>query len=406
MAITKAMPKAPHLAHRLSRTIRAALHGDRGAGWLLIAAAALAMALANSPLAPFWSEFWHRPLRWQPARTLASPGDWINEGLMTLFFFTVGLEIKREALGGALAHAATRRLPVLAALAGMAVPALIYLALAHVLANDDSHLLRGWAIPAATDIAFAVGVLGLAGRGLPPSLRLFLLSVAVVDDLGAVAIITFFYAGPVAWGWLAAAAAIWVLMVYLARLGFAGGWLFAPLAMALWLFVVLSGVHASIAGVAGALAIPYTLDRHGHSLLLRMEDALTPWAGYAIVPLFALANAGVPLAALRSGDADWVVSLAVAAALVLGKPAGILGATLLSGHRSPASLPADASLAQIRGVSLLGGIGFTMSLFLTAMAFPGGSGATLADAARLGIFAGSLISAMLGWLVLRRSMID
>lgn len=389
---------------------RGASEGEAGAAVLLGLVAAVALALANSPWASAWARLLDGPLSPPlsqfPLIPLASLRAWINEGLIAVFFFTVGLEIKREVLVGDLAHAPTRRLPVLAAVAGMTGPALVFMVV--LLAGpgaETARLARGWAIPAATDIAFALGVLGLLGRRVPASLRLFLLTVAVVDDLGAAAIIALAYPGPIAAGWLGAAALMLAAMVGLNLAGVRRGWPFALLAVALWFCVLRSGIHPTVAGVLGAFAVPLARGGRGHkhggrSPLLRMEALLAPWSAYVIVPLFGLANAGVAVAA---GAWSGRLVLAVAAGLVLGKQAGIFGAVLLAEWLGLGTRPRGASGMQLWGVSLLGGIGFTMSLLLATLAFPANAfpnAPALVAQAKLGILAGSLASAVLGFAVL------
>jgi NhaA family Na+:H+ antiporter len=384
------------LANRLASRWRRALHGEAGAGLLLMLAAALAMAMANGPWAHGWHDVWHGPLGWTPLARLSSLGHWIDDGLMAVFFFAVGLEIKREAVAGDLSHPRLRRLPVLAAAMGMALPALVFL----LVTRGHPQLAPGWAIPAATDIAFALGVLGLGGKGLPGSLRLFLLGLAVVDDLGAVAIIAGFYGGAIQAGWLAAGAAVLAGMVLLNRLGSRWGVLYITGAVLLWFCVLHSGVHATVAGVLAALTVPVKLKRHGDSLLLRIEHAVAPWCSYGIAPLFALASAGVPLAeVMGAGSQGHRVAWAVAAGLVLGKQAGVLGAVILAERSGLARRPEGATLLELWGVALLAGVGFTMSLFIAALAFP--RAPELAAEARLGILGGSLVSALAGFVVLR-----
>jgi NhaA family Na+:H+ antiporter len=313
---------------------------------------------------------------------------------MALFFFVVGLEIKREVLDGALSQAATRRMPVIAAIAGMAVPAAIYL----FVTRDFAALARGWAIPAATDIAFAVGVVALLGKRVPPSLRLFLLTVAIVDDLGAVAIIAIAYTAGIELVWLAMAAAILGIMLILARLRFERATPFVVLAMALWLAVLHSGVHATVAGVLAAFTIPLRPGkRHHDSLLLRMEHFLVPWSGFLIVPLFGFANAGVVLGGGASLFAP--LPLGIALGLCVGKQAGIFASLAIAEKLGLARRPEGATRLQLWGISLLCGIGFTMSLFMAALAFPGGP--ALVEEAKLGVLAGSLLSAVAGFAVLR-----
>ena len=273
----------------------------------------------------------------------------------------------------------------------MAVPALIYLAVA----GGEPGLARGWAIPAATDIAFAVGVLALLGKRAPPTLRLFLLTVAIVDDLGAVAIIALFYTAQLKLAWLSGGAAILVTMTLLGRFKVQRGWPYVMLAIAAWYCVLHSGVHATVAGVLAAFTIPLKLDHKGDSLLLRIEHALVPWSAYFVVPLFGFANAGVELSGGAGFDA---LPLGIALGLLLGKPVGILGAIILAKALKLAE-PPPASRQQLAGMAMLCGIGFTMSLFIGALAFPGQQ--ALIDEAKLGVLAGSLVSALTGFALLR-----
>jgi NhaA family Na+:H+ antiporter len=371
-----------------------AMGGESAAGILLIVVAICAVVIANSPFATLYHDLFHHPLGWTPVAKLNSWHLWINDALMAVFFFVVGLEIKREVLDGELATPAQRRLPVLAAAAGMIAPALVFIALTRA----DPATLRGWAIPAATDIAFAVGVLALVGKRAPPSLRLFLLTVAIVDDLGAVVIIALVYTSGIKAAWLAVGAACLGGMVLLGRWRVERAWPYVLLAIACWYAVLHSGVHATVAGVLAALAIPLRLDSKGDSLLLRMEHALVPWNGYVIVPLFGLANAGVALGAFDPA-AGFALALAIAAGLFVGKQVGILAAIWLADRTGVARRPAGASWHQLWGMAALCGIGFTMSLFIAALAFPGHP--DLVEQAKLGILAGSLVSALLGYAVLR-----
>jgi len=398
------MIRRRHFFTRLaSRMVRVA-RGDAGAGLLLIAAAVGAIVLANSALAPGYHAVFAGPLPYSPIPKLATLDLWINDALMAVFFFVVGLEIKRELLDGELASASRRRLPVLVALAGMAVPALAYLAVAgHV-----PGLAAGWAIPAATDIAFAVGVLALVGKRVPPSLRLLLLTVAIVDDLGAVAIIAIAYTPALALGWLALAAGLLALMALLGRRGVDLWWPYALLGAGLWYAVLCSGVHATVAGVLAAFTVPLRPGRfRGDSLLLRFEHGLAPWNAYVIVPLFGLANAGVELGGAGLGAAPAAapaaalapLPLAVAAGLFVGKQAGVLGALGLARATGFARLPAGAGWLHLWGLAALCGIGFTMSLFIATLAFP--AAPELVEEAKLGILGGSALSALLGYALLR-----
>ncbi len=373
--------------------LRSALKAsDAAPGLVLMACAAAALVLANSPLAHGWHDLFHQPFAWPPVAHLDTLHAWINDGAMAVFFLVVGLEIKREFVMGALADKARRRLPVIAAMAGMAVPALAYLAVTS--AHPELH--RGWAIPAATDIAFALGVLALLGRRVPPSVRLFLLTVAVVDDIGAIAIIALFYTASLDLGWLALAAVLFCAMTGLNRFGVRSLLPYLVLAAGLWFAVLHSGIHATVAGVLAAFTIPVQLDRHGDSPLLRLEHALVGVSGFVIVPLFGLANAGV---ALGAGDPLAPLPLGIALGLILGKQAGIMLAVLGCERLGIAARPTGASLLHVWGMALLCGIGFTMSLFIGALAFT--AAPQLVEDAKLGVLAGSLISALLGAAVLR-----
>jgi NhaA family Na+:H+ antiporter len=372
--------------------------GEVGAGLLLIAAAAVALILANSPLAGRYHAVFTGPILYTPIAKLATLDLWVNDALMAVFFFVVGLEIKREVLDGELASAARRRLPVLVALAGMAVPALVYLAIA----GAGPGLRAGWAIPAATDIAFAVGVLALLGRRAPPALRLLLLTVAIVDDLGAVAIIALAYTPSLALGWLAAAGGLLAIMALLGRRGVDLWWPYVLLGALLWYAVLCSGVHATVSGVLAAFTVPLRPGRwRGDSLLLRFEHGLAPWSAYLIVPLFGFANAGVHLGGEGLAAALAPLPLAVGGGLFVGKQAGVLGALALARATGFAKLPAGATWLQLWGLAALCGIGFTMSLFIATLAFP--AAPELVDAAKLGILGGSALSAVLGYALLRFS---
>ncbi len=384
-----------HFASRIASVILRLLGGEGAAGVLLFMAAAAAMVLANSSWEAVYHGLLHHDLAWTPIAKLDNLHKWIGDALMAVFFFAVGLEIKREAIDGELSTPQRRRLPVLAALAGMAFPALLYLALG----GSAPELRAGWAIPAATDIAFALGVLALLGKRAPPSLRLFLLAVAIADDLGAVAIIAVAYTSGVALGWLGLAVLFLVAMVALNRLRLGNGWAFAALAVGLWYCTLHSGVHATIAGVAAAFTMPMRLDRHGDSLLLRMEHALAPWTAYLVVPLFGFANAGTSLHGAGLSALFAPLPLAIAGGLFIGKQVGIMGAIWLADRSGYAHRPAGASWVQLWGMALLCGIGFTMSLFIAALAFP--SAPELVEQAKLGILAGSLLSAITGFAVLR-----
>jgi Na+:H+ antiporter, NhaA family len=388
------MDRRSHFAGRIATFLNRSLGGEAGAGILLMVAAGIALAVANSPVAEAYHDLFHHPLAWSPVTKLDTWHLWINDALMAVFFFTVGLEIKRELLIGELATAAQRRLPFLAAAAGMIVPALIYLAVI----GPEPTLARGWAIASATDIAFAVGVLALLGSRVPRTLRLFLLTVAIVDDLGAVIIIALAYTAGIDLAWLGGAATVLAAMVLLNRLRVHARWPYVLLAVCLWYCVLHSGVHATVAGVLAALTVPLQLDREGESPLLRFEHALVPWSAYLVVPLFGFANAGV---SLGGADAAAALPWAIALGLFFGKQGGIFAALVVARRTGFAAPPPGASWSQLWGVAVLCGIGFTMSLFIAGLAFP--AAPDLVEAAKLGIVGGSVLSAVLGYAILRLS---
>jgi NhaA family Na+:H+ antiporter len=319
---------------------------------------------------------------------------WIDDGLMAVFFLLVGLEIKRELLRGELSTFGQAVLPALAAAGGMAVPAIIYVAINA----GDPAALKGWAIPTATDIAFSMGVLALLGSRIPASLKVFLLALAIIDDLGAVVIIALFYTEQLSPTSLLAAAAgvvaLWMLNVR-------GVSRPAPYVLAgifIWICVLKSGVHATLAGAVVALAIPLrSADPEQPSLLEQLEESLHPWVAFGVLPLFAFTNAGVSLQGLSLAKLLEPISLGIVAGLFPGKMIGILGATWIVVASGLAQKPAGATWAQITGLAMLGGIGFTMSLFIGMLAFPDPAHAAQL---RLGVLTGSVISAVAGYLVL------
>lgn len=389
------------LATRVARSaLREFLRSEAAGGIILMIAAALAMFVANSPWADDYFSTIHAVTgpELSPKLGPMTVHLWINDGLMAVFFLLVGLEIKREFVDGHLSTWADRRLPILAAFAGMAVPALVYL----LVTGGDSTLVRGWAIPAATDIAFAIGVLALLGSRAPASLKLFVTTVAIVDDMGAVAIIALFYTAQLNLFWLAVAALLWATMILLGRKGVMTLWPYLLLTVLLWYATLLSGVHATIAGVLAAFAIPIqrTLAAPDaeDSPLHRLEHGLAKPVAFLVVPLFGFANAGVSLDGVSLAHIMAPLPLAVALGLFLGKQAGIFAAVRLAVRYKVAGRPKDASWTQVYGVSLLCGIGFTMSLFIGGLAFADpGTG----DAVKIGVLMGSLASALCGYAVLR-----
>jgi NhaA family Na+:H+ antiporter len=321
-----------------------------------------------------------------------TPHLFVADGLMAIFFLLVGLEVKREWYEGRLATPAERRLPIVAAVAGMAVPALIYVAVV----GADPAFVHGWAIPAATDIAFAIGVLAILGRHAPPSIKLLLVTIAIVDDIGAVLVIALFYTSDLNIPALVAALVLAAAMLALGRFGVRRLWPYIAGFALMWGLMLASGVHATIAGVLAALTIP--LGDETRSPLKRLEHAIHPWVMFLIVPIFGLVSAGVHLTGGMTALTD-PVPLAVLLGLFLGKQIGIFGAVALSVRTGIASKPEGASWMQLYGAAILCGIGFTMSLFIGALAFPGDH--LRVDEAKLGTLAGSLLSAIAGYAVLR-----
>jgi NhaA family Na+:H+ antiporter len=366
---------------------------ERNAGLLLIAAAIAAMVAANSPWAGQWHHMIERPLGLTLPRVgQLTPHLFVADGLMAIFFLLVGLEVKREWYEGRLATPAERRLPIVAAVAGMAVPALIYVAVV----GADPAFVHGWAIPAATDIAFAIGVLAILGRHAPPSIKLLLVTIAIVDDIGAVLVIALFYTSDLNIPALVAALVLAAAMLALGRFGVRRLWPYIAGFALMWVLMLASGVHATIAGVLAALTIP--LGDESRSPLKRLEHAIHPWVMFLIVPIFGLVSAGVHLTGGMTALTD-PVPLAVLLGLFLGKQIGIFGAVALSVRTGIASKPEGASWMQLYGAAILCGIGFTMSLFIGALAFPGDQ--LRVDEAKLGTLAGSLLSAIAGYAVLR-----
>ncbi|HKH94704.1 MAG TPA: Na+/H+ antiporter NhaA [Gemmatimonadaceae bacterium] len=424
---------------RLTLPIRRLLYKAPAGGLVLLACAAIAMIWANSPLSHSYHLLWETPITlgvggWRAALSLH---EIVNDGLMAVFFFLVGLEIKREVLVGELASLRQAALPVAAAFGGMIVPALLFLAF-----NGGGEAVRGWGIPMATDIAFALGVLALLGDRFPPALRVFLSALAIADDLGAVLVIALFYTASVSWSALGAAASLLLLSLVANAMGVRTAWAYALIGIALWVAVLLSGVHATVAGVLLAMTIPsrtvinedallrgaraalkdfddacypntIMLSNSAHQSALRRlevlsEKALPPLARlehglhgivtFGIMPLFALANAGVELRG--DGPGLWNrIALGVLAGLVLGKPIGITLASWVAVRAGFATLPTGVTWRTLGGVAVLGGIGFTMSLFIAGLAF-GDSEAQLTSA-KIGTLTASLVAGVAGWTMLR-----
>jgi NhaA family Na+:H+ antiporter len=377
------------LLTRSHQTMRDFLRSEALGGLILIGCVVLALLLANSPYAATYhgvlTSEW---LGWDVKH-------WVNDGLMAIFFLLVGLEIKRELVQGELSSWQTRILPLLAAVAGMAVPAALYLSFNWA----DPVSRGGWAIPAATDIAFALGVMSLLGSRVPVALKTMLTAIAIIDDLGAVVIIALFYSSGLAWPMLGAAAGVFALLMALNKFGCRMLWPYLLLGIALWFFTYQSGIHATIAGVLLATTIPLDRRASEHAAPLeQLEHKLHGVVAFVIVPLFALANAGLNLSGLSLESLGQPVTLGVALGLLLGKLLGVFGAIALAVKIGWARLPHGCTMRHSVGMAALCGIGFTMSLFIGLLAFPGQP--QLVDAAKLGVLAGSLAAALLGGVLL------
>jgi NhaA family Na+:H+ antiporter len=440
------------LVERLLAPFRQFAHTASSGGVVLLAVTAVALAWANSPWSASYHHLWETPLRlgagtWSAEMTLH---HFINDGLMVVFFFLVGLEIKREVLAGELASIRRAALPMVGALGGMVVPAGLY-----ALLNRGGPGFPGWGVPMATDIAFALGVLALLGSRVPIGLKVFLAALAIVDDIGAVLVIAVFYSGGVAWGALGAALGLVVLAALANLAGFRRPGTYAAIGIALWAAVLVSGVHATVAGVLLAMTIPVRtrlaegafllearraladFDAAAHvtnadpnttvlgnaehhtaleeleSLceaaqppLIRMEHALHGLVSFGIMPLFALANAGVTLdGGALAAALTHPVTVGAFVGLLLGKPLGIVGFSWAAVRLGWAALPQGVTWRSLTGAGVLGGIGFTMALFIAALAFPASAGAAspLLDSAKVGVLAASTVAGVVGWLILRRS---
>ena len=385
------MTRNPNMRPTLLRRF---IDNEASGGIVLMAAAALALIVANSALAPVYFatlKVYVGPL---------SVSHWINDALMSVFFLLVGLEIKREVVDGQLSTWPRRILPGLCAAGGMAVPALIFAALNW----NNGEVIRGWAIPTATDIAFALGVLSLFGNRVPASMKVFLTALAIIDDLGAVLIIAVFYTGNLDLAALGGAAAVLVALLALNRFKVRALLPYLMLGAVLWLLVLLSGVHATVAGVALAFTIPLGRPVDGgrapapSSPLHTLEHALITVVPFFIIPIFGFANAGVSLAGFDARALVDPLTLGVAGGLVLGKVIGVYGTALATVKLGFADGPTNAAPLHVLGVALLCGIGFTMSLFIGLLAFP--ASPALQDGVKIGILLGSFVAAVLGTIVL------
>lgn len=434
--------ESPPLIDRVLAPFQRFVRTESASGLLLLACTSLALAWANSPWAASYHALWETELAigFGSLTARSSLHHLINDGLMAVFFFLVGLEIKREMLAGELASVRRAVLPMAAAAGGMIVPALIFVSI-----NRGSAGEPGWGIPMATDIAFALGVLALLGDRVPGGVRVFLAALAIVDDIGAVLVIALFYSAGIGWTALAAAGGLMLLTIGANLAGIRHPWAYGAIGLLLWGAVLSSGIHATIAGVLLAMTIPartrideesfllraraalthferehepgvsplrdpehqaaaHHLEQLAEQLqppLLRIEHALHGMVAFAVMPLFALANAGVPLEATNLSDPSGLgVALGIALGLMVGKPVGITLFAWVAVRSGVASLPEGVSWRLIAGAGLLGGIGFTMALFIAGLAFPGEP--DLLVAAKLGTFAASLLAGLGGWLLLRR----
>lgn len=390
-AVTRPARRA---AEVLAAPVKRFLDIESAGGLLLLAATVAAVVWANSPWHHGYESLWHgqRIVTLAGYEVHASYGQAVNDGFMVLFFFVMGLEIKREWVAGELRDRRAAALPAVAALGGMVVPALVYLAF-----NAGGAGSHGWGIPMATDIAFALGALTALGSRVPNGLKLFLLTLAIVDDIGAIVVIALFYSNSLRWTWLALAAGMLVVVGGLRRLGVERVSAYVVVGVVVWFATWRSGVHPTIAGVALGLLTPAVGHHRGpeQSVAARLEERLHPWTGYLIVPVFALANAGVALGGGFHGEGVAVL-LGVALGLVVGKTVGVAGATWLVIRLGWADLPEGSRWSHVVGVAVIAGIGFTMSLFVTDLAFRGPGGRELADHAKVAILLASAAAALLG----------
>lgn len=392
---------------KLSKPLQDFFRLESSGGLVLMVATALALLAANSPLAPFYAMFLDLPLEIRIGTFGISKPLllWINDGLMAVFFFLVGMELKREVVEGHLSSLRRAVLPAFAALGGMIAPAAFYVAFNW----GDSAATRGWAIPTATDIAFALGVLTLLGKRVPSALKVFLLSVAIFDDLGAIIVIALFYTAELSALSLVVATILIIGLAFLNRLDVTRPAAYLLFGIPMWVAVLKSGVHATLAGVVLAMFIPLRMPEKSpepkkpESLLQHLEHTLHPWVAFGVLPVFAFANAGIPITGLSITYMLHPVPLGIVTGLFLGKQSGILVMCYLAIRLGIASLPEGVSWRQLHGTALLCGIGFTMSLFIASLAFEQGATAYL-GLDRLGILIGTLVSGVSGYVVLRFSL--
>ena len=386
--------------HKVTEALREFLRLESAGGLILVLSAILALVLANSPFADSYVQL----LSLKITVMVESFGVskplllWVNDGLMAVFFLLVGLELKREVIEGELSSLEQIAQPALAAIGGLIVPAAIY----WFINRDNPEGLNGWAVPTATDIAFALAILSLLGSRVPASLKIFLTTIAIFDDLAAIVIIAVFYSGDLSTASLAAAGAGIVVLFALNRLGVKSLAAYLIVGIFIWLFVLKSGVHATLAGIAVAAFIPLK-GGDDHSPSRHLEHILHPWVAYCVLPIFAFANAGLPFAGVSLDAVVGTVSIGIILGLFIGKQIGVFGMTALMIGLGLAKKPEGSSWLMLYGVALLCGVGFTMSLFIGGLAFEHGGFSNIA-ALKIGVIAGSVASALCGWLVLHLSL--
>jgi len=383
---------------RVGEALKDFLKQESAGGIVLIVSAALALLIANSPFAESCFGTLNTKLNVSFGTFAINKALllWINDGLMAIFFFLIGLEVKREIIDGQLSSWNKASLPLVAAIGGMALPAAIFL-----LFNWNSpESINGWAIPAATDIAFALGILSLLGPRVPVALKALLLAIAVIDDIGAIAVIALFYSGEIKTDMLMGAAITLGLLFAVSRLRISSAIPYVLLTLVMWVFVLKSGVHATLAGVTAAMMVPMVA-RDGTRLLEHMEHSLHTWVAFLIIPIFGFANAGVTLIGLSPSDLLAPLPLGIALGLLIGKQVGIVGFAYIAVKAGIAKLPENVSWRKLHGLSMLAAIGFTMSLFIGNLAFVDPA---QVDAVKLGVLSGSLVAALLGFLMLRAAL--
>jgi len=381
----------------ISQAIKNFFAREEKSGILLLLFATLALITVNSPLNSLYYDIKYTdvPISLGEFNFTKTISHWVNDGLMAIFFFVIGLELKREILEGELSSFDRMVLPAIAAIGGMVAPAIIY-----VLINiNNPENMSGWAIPTATDIAFSLAVLLIIGKNVPLSLKVFLLSLAIIDDLGAVLIIAFFYTAQISGTYLIYSSIVFVLLILINRMGINKMYVYMILGVFLWYFVLKSGVHATIAGVLLATTIPNTSNNGlEHSMLKDLEHKLHNFVGILVLPIFAFFNSDINFADVTLSSVYSPLSLGVILGLLLGKPIGITLFTYVGMKTNLFNLPENVTIKDVFGLSLLCGIGFTMSLFINGLAF---SDPVLIDSSKLGIFIGSMISAIAGYLILK-----